>query len=78
MDISEEAAFPVDYYVAPTVNIRDQCLRSHRRIREQALRATYVILCFINTRAGDSLRIHVMNARPVGFLCAFNALTIFI
>ena len=34
MDISEEAAFPVDYYDAPTVNIGDRCLRSHQHIRE--------------------------------------------
>src|SRR6266702_7308398 len=32
MDVSEEAAFPVDYYDVPTVNDGDRCLRSHRRI----------------------------------------------
>ena len=30
--MSGEAAFPVNYYGAPRVNIRDRCLRSHRRI----------------------------------------------
>jgi len=49
MDMSEEAAFPVDYYGAPTVNIGDWCLRSHRRIRERALLGAYVILHFTNT-----------------------------
>ena len=45
-----EAVFPIDYYDAPTVNIRDQCLRSHRRIREQAFFSAYVILPFTNSR----------------------------
>ena len=31
-----EAAFPVDYYGASTVNNGDRCLQSHRRIRERA------------------------------------------
>jgi len=37
--IAREAAFPVDYYGAPTVNIGDRCLRSHRRIRVRAFLA---------------------------------------
>ena len=32
--MAREAAFPVNYYGAPTVNNGDRCLRSHRRIRE--------------------------------------------
>jgi len=37
--MAREAAFPVDYYDAPTVNIGDRYLRSHRRIRVRAFLA---------------------------------------
>ena len=47
--MAREAVFPIDYYDAPTVNIGDRCLRSHRRIRERAFFSAYVILPFTNS-----------------------------